>query len=223
MTRMKHAALARNCEEALSFQFFLHAFIAASKEVMELEVLYEQLPKAKNSPRKERGVRQKLKHHLENLVGSCSRPLFPWSSESGALCKLLRYAESEGPLQKRVEKALGAAEGLASLFTEEAGLRGKAFAAAFSSGLDALLEHLEKLSRKLPSAIAKYKGSENLLFFLLRYKEELDLIFWDDFTKELFQKSFGTKEKAAAFITKRYSKRGFNQLLPVISAKMSEL
>jgi hypothetical protein len=69
-----------------------------------------------------------------------------------------------------------------------------------------------------------FHQDENVTFFLLRHREQFDKIFGQDFTKKFFKKMYaGGLPEAGKMMTQKYSERGFENLLPVIATKISEL
>ena len=69
-----------------------------------------------------------------------------------------------------------------------------------------------------------FKEDENVLFFILRHKTQLEEAFGEKFVELLFKKMH--RDGSAGIeklLLKQYSKRGFDTLLPVIKAKMAQL
>lgn len=80
-----------------------------------------------------------------------------------------------------------------------------------------LLKKIFQLETRLLGALKKiifdFREDENVLFFLLRHRQALDLMFGEKFVHKTLTRLFpdGLKE-AQQFILARYQKRGFNTL-----------
>jgi len=97
-----------------------------------------------------------------------------------------------------------------------------------SSLLRALLEKMVNLLKRLAKMIAKiavkFHENENVVYFLLMYKDRLDAIYKKGFVSQLFNKMFPEGiRKAEEFLSVKYLSRGFDQLIPLITQKFAEL
>lgn len=83
----------------------------------------------------------------------------------------------------------------------------------------------QRFSRLVVHAVMPFHHNENVIFFILRHKEEFDSLYTPGFTKEWIQKMFPTGgiKEAGQFLLQRYTSRGFDNLIPTINTKIAEL
>lgn len=83
---------------------------------------------------------------------------------------------------------------------------------------------LQRLSRLVMRSVLQYRDDENVVFFLIRHKKQLDAIYKPGYVANLVSKMFpkGTQD-ASHFLVKRYTERGFETLIPTIHKKLAEL
>lgn len=82
----------------------------------------------------------------------------------------------------------------------------------------------KRFARYTANAILLFHNDENLLFFILRYKEGLDKIYGDGYLAKALRKMFPRSlDKAKNFLVQRYTDRGFDHLIPIIQEKIEEL
>lgn len=83
---------------------------------------------------------------------------------------------------------------------------------------------MHRIARLVVKLLLRFRDDENVVFFLLRYKEQFDEFFGKHFVFKLFSQMFpkGVQE-ANRFLLKKYTSRGFENLLPIIASKISEL
>lgn len=90
--------------------------------------------------------------------------------------------------------------------------------------LKKLTNSLKRLSRLVWRSAIPFSHNENVVFFILRHKKQLDALYKPGFTRELIKKMFSKGiNEACQFLLERYSIRGFNNLIPVINRKFAEL
>ncbi|MDR3624430.1 MAG: hypothetical protein P4L16_04735 [Chlamydiales bacterium] len=83
--------------------------------------------------------------------------------------------------------------------------------------LETLLNSLLLALSHLISILPHYNQNENLLFFLMRQRKELDLLLFPSTTNDLLLKIYPEGlQKMKAFLEKRYSEKGFHHLIPSI-------
>ena len=69
-----------------------------------------------------------------------------------------------------------------------------------------------------------YHEDENVVYFLLRNKEDFDVIYKTHFINKVFQKMFAEDSNGAGqLLLTKYSERGFENLLNTIAEKISAL
>lgn len=90
--------------------------------------------------------------------------------------------------------------------------------------LERMAGRLRRLSKIIGIFVLKFRDDENVLYFLLTYKDGLDTIYRKGFVFRLLIKMFpGGMSEAELFLFDKYSSRGFFHLLPSISQKCAEL
>jgi hypothetical protein len=94
----------------------------------------------------------------------------------------------------------------------------------FIPTLKKLTNCLKRFSRLVMRAVLPFSQDENVVFFILRNKEQLDALYKPKFTKDLIKKMFSKGiQEASQFLLERYTIRGFNNLIPLINRKFEEL
>lgn len=82
----------------------------------------------------------------------------------------------------------------------------------------------KRFARYTANAICLFHNDENLLFFILRYKEDLDELYGEGFIAKILRKMFPRSlDKAKNFLMQKYTDRGFDHLIPIIQEKIEEL
>lgn len=72
--------------------------------------------------------------------------------------------------------------------------------------------------------VPQYKENPAVLYFLLRNQKQIDAIYRQSFTKEIFFMLFpGGLEQAHSFLAERFANKGFNRLLSQISELLQQL
>ncbi len=83
---------------------------------------------------------------------------------------------------------------------------------------------LTRISKALIPLFDAYSEDENVLFYILRSRAQLDEIFGDNFVAQMLAKMHPKGISGIeTLLLDRYSKRGFNHLLPIIQAHISPL
>lgn len=87
------------------------------------------------------------------------------------------------------------------------------------------LKHAVKVyARMIKRFIMHYKQDENVLFFLLKNRVQLDKIYNEHFVATILRKMFfRSLKRAELFIHTRYALRGFHHLLPFIKETFATL
>jgi hypothetical protein len=228
--QQKH--LKQNClyeNNSLMFQFIVAEYINASTEIDSITACL---------PETHRGTMDNLKKSLEILSGSLQEYMrfFSWNLEEGILSKLKIYAAlfvanaeilHSKSLQLEKYSNLAWKSSLESLEIMRLIQNQQSDLSLYESlheRLNYLTTIFKKLGRLLAELILEFSLDENVLFFVLRYKEKLDTIYGVGFVKRLFLKMYpeGITE-AEKYLKHKYAKRGFNNLLLVITSKFSEL
>ena len=175
---------------------------------------------------------------LKNLVGTLNDPyrLFSWAPENGTLAKLKAYcsyfAHSAEPYDNVLIPLVHTAEQswLLSLVclddlrhferTQQAG----GSQTKLNKSIKELAAALNRLAKLIAKLIEQFWNDENVIFFILRHRNEFDEVFGDKFVKTLLKKMYlGGVWGAASFLSKRFSKRGFENLITTIETGIEEL
>ena len=90
--------------------------------------------------------------------------------------------------------------------------------------LNKLHRNIRQTAKEFVKAIIFLKENENVLFFLLRHRMQLDDIYGQSFTMKLIAGLFtGGLSEAQAHIIEKYSSRGFEKLSETIRQHFNEL
>ena len=175
---------------------------------------------------------------LKNLVGTLNDPyrLFSWAPENGTLAKLKAYcsyfAHSAEPYDNVLIPMVHTAEQswllslvcLDDLRHFERTRQGGGSAAKLTKSIKELASALNRLAKLIAKLIEQFWNDENVIYFILRHRREFDEVFGDKFVKSLLKKMYlGGVWGAASFLSKRFSKRGFEHLIENIETGIEEL
>ncbi len=197
--------------DSLLFQFVLHEFLRTLGEVYKLECVVsdEDTPEA---------IHDKLTDYLLKLAGTEQEyvRIFTWIYDAGVLTKLKNSVDllsQKAPVEDSEMRSL-------HLVVHKAWLeclhsidlyRNQELKALKPQVLKAM-----KLIRKIPPALKKvlsrYEEDENVIYFLIRHKNQFDHIIGPDFLKDILHKN------SIPFLIERYRMRGFDKLIPEIEA-----
>lgn len=229
----------------LLFQFMFSEFLTSYRKTSQLHLhnrkLQETLKNPSPSSTSIEAPLFNLSIIFKDLSGSHEQKKFAWNKERGILTKLKDYyalfsqkyegdKEKNQQLSHHIFKAWSCGyEGLtiAEFLEHQLYLRLLSSAKDYCSIsliIEKLYACLSTLSLSLSSLLMDFREDENVLLFLLRNQELLNQVYGSNFTLEIFCKIFpnGLSE-AALFLKKQYSKRGFDQLLPLITSKINEM
>lgn len=85
-------------------------------------------------------------------------------------------------------------------------------------------DYLRKMGRLISKLFLQFEDDETILLFLLQNHQALDEIYQTTYVKKLLSKMFDKGIHAAEiYVSKQYSKRGYHQLLSIISEASLEL
>ena len=197
--------------DSLLFQFVLHEFLRTLGEVYKLECVVsdEDTPEA---------IHGKLTDYLLKLAGTEQEyvRIFTWIYDAGVLTKLKNSVDllsQKAPVEDSEMRSL-------HLVVQKAWLeclhsidlyRNQELKALKPQVLKAM-----KLIRKIPAALKKvlsrYDEDENVIYYLIRHKNQFDHIIGPDFLKDMLHKN------SIPFLIERYRMRGFDKLIPEIEA-----
>lgn len=197
--------------DSLLFQFVLHEFLRTLGEVYKLECVVsdEDTPEA---------IHGKLTDYLLKLAGTEQEyvRIFTWIYDAGVLTKLKNSVDllsQKATVEDSEMRSL-------HLVVHKAWLeclhsidlyRNQELKALKPQVLKAM-----KLIRKIPAALkkvlARYDEDENVIYYLIRHKNQFDHIIGPDFLKDVLNKD------SISFLIERYRMRGFDKLIPEIEA-----
>jgi hypothetical protein len=206
--------------DSLLFQFILSEFLEVYRETQGLLL--------------KRNSIHELSQGLMTLTGSPQDPLriFPGNRQSGVLAKLKNYCSLLSQNADSTEKEPIAMQH----YVDKAWLHCiEAFDLLHDTHKDkdqsTLIHTIEKtcsalrgFSRLIVRLFAQFRDDENVIFFVLRHHNQFDALYGPRFVVKLFCRLYpkGLKE-AGHFLIKKYGHRGFDNLLPLVNAKISEL
>lgn len=235
---------------SLLFQFILSDLIQANRIVKETNQLANRWKQTTAAPFVQQAGNKlfhMLKASISKLVGSSQdyMRIFSWSIENGILAKLKnncgffaensssedknalilqRYANNTWLLCLRCLDIMRAIEhdALVDVLSKAKPLG--TYSNILFQTLEKMTLSLQRFSRILIRLLLAFKEDENVVFFLLRSKEEVEGLYGPDSVLKLLQQMYprGLQE-AGHFLLKKYASRGFDNLLPLISSKIAEL
>jgi len=176
-----------------------------------------------------------LKNHITTLSGSAHdyMRLFAWGDD-GILAKLKNYCSlftqtkinlghNQEELYKEANKAW--------LLSLEALDIIRVLSQHKSHSEDALCSitkkmhnSIEKIRKLLEQIVLHFSHDENILMFILRNQEALEKLHKRNFVKHVLNAMYPKGlEAAQKLLVKKYTARGFSQLIPFIRSKISQL
>jgi hypothetical protein len=212
-------------DRSLLFQFILSEFLMVSQELKFISrVASESI----------NGSTDGLITSLGKLTGPYKERmrLFAWNHSEGFLTRLNHYCwcfeETSAPSEKRGRTLYYHSNkiwqhSMQSMhdanFPDEGRDR-----ISLANRLQKLLKsalHFEKL---VITTIDAFHEDENVLFFILRHREQFDEAIGFNFVKSLYNEMHpGGLKDIEKLLVQNYSKRGFHNLLPLITTKLAEL
>lgn len=189
--------------EALLLQFLLHESLRAN-----------QVLKKKPNPELFLQLTGNLNHypstwhapfgHLPKLFHYCSLLSMHFNTPPSLLC---------AHLGESLERAFVLAKSCQALTDAEEEERGKLYSK--------LKKETRLFLKLLFEKVADFRDNPSVLFFLLKHQEEFDALFREPIIRKTFQAFFPEGMKHAyQFLVEKFSKKGFNHLLPLIEEKL---
>lgn len=223
-------------KEGLLLQFILNEFILSMQSINNL---LENAKYLIRTPRSKKSFHELLKYS-EDLVGSLQEDmrLFSWSTEGGSLKKLVTYSiefakkkkanrRRNHPMQNHATKSLLHALDLHDVAIEvknQSQAMNPRIARMLKRKSDKAFHELKLFADATKKMISDYIDDENVLFFILRHKNQFDEVYDKNILKPLIKKHFyNSPERFESFLKNSYKKRGFDQLIPWISQLMSDI
>lgn len=222
---------------SLLLQFILTEFFQASSEVRFISQLSESLEFGTYLCKTLEEDMDALIERLHNLAG-CGEILYqlPWSMNRGILVKLKDYSDllvhnaNENEAFNHIHnyfhkvwlKCRQALDLLQSSNLVEGSLADTFKKIAVI--IETINQSIRSAAKLIAQMIFEFRNDENVLFFLLRHHVQLQELYGREFLFKLFTKMYPKGMDAAEeFIVKKYRKRGFNDLIPVIKKGITEL
>lgn len=218
----------------LLFQFILSELLLAHQEMVKVQQLL-----AANTSGCDQLLFSKLIGHIKSLSGSTKghMRLFSWVDD-GILAKLKNYCaflcHEEGHTHKEQNNVYRDANNawLISLqvldtvriIAQELPADATYDIGVLCMSVEKIHQAIDRFARRLTKIMLMFRHDENVVFFILRHKEQLDDLYSPNFTYKLLHKMFSKGlQEANYFLSEKYSARGFTNILPIIQKKIKEL
>lgn len=220
---------------SLLFQFILAEFTESFAAIQKLSSLCGGMRTTANDTPLSSSFnshRPEVEACLMKLVGSPNHQMrsFTWSPPDGLLAKLKMYCtlflqNSEGDekefiaLQHYADKIwLGCLE-IAEVLKE------KPFeATALTPAVEKVSAPMIRFSKLIARMVLEFRDDENVIFYIVRHHKFFDKLYGHRFVIKLLGKIYakGLRE-AQHVLTKKYSLRGFENIVPAIHANIAEI
>lgn len=219
-------------------QFILSEYFAAHSKIEALYSLTsgpESLPKS-NIEALQKTIRNLLSSMADALGRSfLDRAVFTWHSNTGCLTKLAHYCslwqgKNHAALGLILKKEAHRAWLLCLEVHRLVGqwrLRAKSEILRELQAIQRVVVKLKaimvKLRRALVNILSFFSRDENVVYYMLRHREAVTAVYGSRFIANWLKKSFACLDKAAGFLQRRFTKRGFDQIVPLIAEKIREV
>jgi hypothetical protein len=220
---------------SLLFQFILSEFIEAYEETRKLNLLCtgteEVLPLPPNIFCQFSGNQpdKKVQNILLKLLGESRGGInhFSWEFADGLLNKMHAYCMSfdSEPFEKEiiamqhyVEKVRFACVSALEAINKNAAERRELLAA-----IDKITQAMQRLSKLMARMIQKFPEDENVIFFILRHRIQLDKLYGHRFVLKTINRMYSKGlSEVQQLLLKKFTRRGFENVLPMIHSLISE-
>jgi len=224
-------------------QFALREFLEAYPQVTLIEKLSRDLDQKLLGPSLEERTNclSELTKAIAHLTGSPfveDNPL-PWTSSKGSLGNLRHHvflysmedteiagtcADTRQHTSRAYHSAMQAREVIQTIRQPLDKERQSVHVGRLTTLLSRVVESVRKLAHLFSAYIYFYKKDENILYFLLRHRQQLDQVYPEGFVKLMFSEIFeGGIDATGSFIKEQYRERGFDHLLSTIDRHIKEL
>ena len=228
----------------LVFQFVLAEFLRTYHLVHRLEKFANEmnlLVGAQTAEFSEKACRALL-DQLTELAGVATdlAPSLPWGSGGGYLSSFYHYCQVLARKPKgRTKNHSKLFQGIGKSYQASLKCRNALLLAKDSKNnfdlsssdkkmitrsLNQLFRAFHRMADQLTHCILEYSQDENVVFFLLRYHEDWDNLFDVPVVASILEKMYprGLMD-VESLLSRRYAKRGFEHILPIISQKAAQL
>ncbi len=215
----------------LLFQFILTEFINVFNSIQELNTLCQKHPISSSCGSIDEGTQKQLELVFEALMGSNQDPprLIAWHCHGGSLTKLKLYCslfiknsdedqKEMVAMQHYVDKVSQSCQKGVDYLKEEV----LQFHQLIIS-IEKATTSIQRFTKPVIRLIHHFSSNENVLFFILRHQEAFDKIYGRGFVLKQLCRLFprGLRE-VQRILSAKYSLRGFDNILPLISVKISD-
>lgn len=213
----------------LLFQFILKEFMETFKWIEELQTLCRRAPIPSSGYSFDECTQKELEFIFNKLMGfnrDYTR-LIAWNCHGGTLSKLKLYCglfiknsdEDEKEMvamQHYVDKAYQSCQKSIDLLKEE----NVSFALLLAS-IEKTTASIQRFTKAVTRLIHHFSSNENVLFYVLRHRHAFDKIYGRGFVAKQFCRLFpkGIHE-AQRLLSDKYLLRGFDNIVPIIAAKI---
>lgn len=231
---------------SLLLQFILSEFIITFSELQKMHLLAADLKEASHHSlltEQDHLIIETLMKSISKLAGSSQdyMRIFSWNNDDGALAKLKNYcamiSQNAGRedkeftiLHRNANKAWLACLQTLDVFrllqqqSKKTNCLDEASYTEFQFAFHKMSASLRRFSNLLAELLEQFKEDENVIFFILRYQDQIDALYEPKFVAKLFSKMYSKKlQGARQFLISKYKERGFEHLLPSINTKFAEL
>ncbi|MEC7839728.1 MAG: hypothetical protein VX777_06785 [Chlamydiota bacterium] len=240
--KKQHSNTSYHQNDSLLLQFVLSEFLLTYQETINLHTKYKELSTAyaekKSKSEKITTLRQLIKI-TEKLTGASHNymRIFSFHQDGGLLNKLNHYCSL---FNRQSPNSLKEAHSIYScvnaswlgciqlhdcvLALEELPLsRWKEPLEEISVLERKIFWEMSQIPKLLPKLIGEYSNNENVIFFIVRHHHDFEKLISESFVKNLLNDLYddGVNE-AKSFLLRRYRRRGFEQLIPIISDKLHQ-
>jgi hypothetical protein len=165
---------------------------------------------------------------LVQIVGNLEVGCEKWQAPIGHLPRLMHYCallyshfnQSLIPYSKQLKIILDRAYSAAKKYESSADRGEEACGRLYKILREAITTFIKILLERLP----EYRDDASVLYFLLRHQEQVDALFRQPFVKKTFSLFFPEGVgQAYLFFAEKFTKRGFNHLIPAIEQQLKQL
>lgn len=221
---------------SLLFQFILVEFAESYAEIQRLDRLCTRtpapLPDNEASCRQTEDTQRQIEMSLAKLVGSTRdyMRLFSWNFSEGLVAKLKTYCALFLQNSDSDEKELIALQHYADkiwmgcLQAIDAIHENPQEQAALLAALEKANAAMQRFAKLISRLIQQFREDENVIFYVVRHHQLFDKLYGYRFVFKLLGKIFpkGLRE-THQFLIKKYTARGFENLLPAIQVHINEI
>jgi hypothetical protein len=217
----------------VALQLAIDTYISVYKEAVDMQRTITRcfgFPLAAFAfSKKNQDALQQLFSQVESMVSysiySCTQPTQGVLHQLRNDCRKLHQlgrSDSTAALYKTADKAWIEAQHAIQAYThgsEDAEKR-----LPFLGYVVKLIKTVESFRKSWPKMLIDFRQDENILFFLLRRRVDLDPLCGIGFVRELMRKLWPKgRQELESFVLSAYRNRGFDQLVPQIRSACEEL